>query len=520
MSPVATAITREEFDALIAQRDALAGALRITTAERDLALQRLRSLQRQFFAAKSEARGTDQKDLFLNEAEALAATAHTLPAEAEESACTPVAGHQRKKRGRKPLDPALPRDIIRHELPEHERVCAHDGHALVEIGAQVSEQMHIIPEQVRVLQHHRIKYACPCCDLSLKIAPAPARLIPRGLLTEEAQAWVITGKYQFGMPLYRTAALLRRFGGDLASNTLASGIVRIGQAVQPIINLLRDHLLDSELIYGDETTVQVLKEPGRKAQTRSYMWAQMNAPGTGPPVRLFAYTPGRGEVHARQLYAGIRPGATLVSDGYPVYEGIAAAHGLTHLGCWVHARRPFIKAEEAIPKAARSPDQLASRFVRLIGKLYRAEALAKDWTPERRLRLRARYSAAVVAKIEQLLLANLHAVTPSSLLGQALHYLHGQWPKLVRFLENGCWPLDSNPVENAIRPFVVGRRSWLFADTVGGANASANLYSLIETAKANGVEPYRYLVALFKQLPLAQTADDYEALLPWRLATP
>ena len=182
-----------------------------------------------------------------------------------------------------------------------------------------------------------------------------------------------------------------------------------------------------------------------------------------------------------------------------------------------HARRPLVKAEDAIPKAARSPDQLATRFIKLIGKLYRAEALAKGWAPQRRQRLRKRYSASVVKQIEQLLLTHLHAVAPSSLLGEALHYLHGQWPKLIRFLDNGTWPLDSNPVENAIRPFVVGRRSWLFADTVGGANASANLYSLIETAKANNVEPYRYLVALFKRLPLAQTAEDYEALLPWRL---
>lgn len=187
------------------------------------------------------------------------------------------------------------------------------------------------------------------------------------------------------------------------------------------------------------------------------------------------------------------------------------------LDAWVHARRPFIKAEESIPKATRSPDQLATRFVRLIGKLYRAEALARDWTPARRQRLRVRYSAAVVRDIERLLLTHLHSVAPSSLLGEALHYLHGQWPKLVRFLENGMWPLDSNPVENAIRPFVVGRRSWLFADAVGGANASANLYWFIETAKANNIEPYRYLVALFKKLPLAQTVDDYEALLPWRL---
>ncbi len=458
----------------------------MVTTERDLALERLRALQRKLFAAKSEARGTEQKDLFLNEAEALAPSAQTLPAETDEEDSTQVAGHKRKKRGRKPLDPALPREIVRHELPESERVCAHDGHTLVEIGAEISEQFDVIPEQVRVIQHQRIKYACPCCDLSLKVTPAPARIIPRGLLSESAQAWIITGKYQFGMPLYRQAALLRRFGGEMASNTLAAGVVRIGHAVQPIINLLRDHLLDSDLVYGDETTVQVLKEPGRKAQTKSYMWAQMS--GSGPPVRLFAYAPGRGGVHAEKLYAGIRHGATLVSDGYEVYNGIAKAHGLTHLGCWSHARRPFIQAEEAIPKAARAPDQLATRFIRYIAKLYRAEALAKQWTPQRRQRLRARYSTAVIREIERLLLTHLHTVAPSSLLGQALHYLQGQWPKLTRFVQNGAWPLDSNPVEN--RPFVIGRKGWLFADTVAGANASANLYSLVETAKANGVEPY------------------------------
>ena len=389
----------------------------------------------------------------------------------------------------------------------------------MEIGAEVSEQLDIIPEQVRVIQHQRIKYACPCCGQGLKVTPAPARIIPRGLLSEAAQAWVITSKYQFGMPLYRQAALLRRFGGELASNTLAAGVVRIGQAVQPIINLLRDHLLESDLVYGDKTTVQVLKEPGRKAQTKSYMWAQIN--GTGPPVRLFNYTPGRGAAQAEPLYAGLRAGTALMSDGYDeVYNGLAKIHGLVHLGCWAHARRPFIEAEESLPKAARSPQQLATRMLGLIGKLYRAESLGKDWAAARRQRLRARYSAAVLREIEQLLLSNLHAVTPNGLLGKALHDLHGQWPKLVRFTEDGLWPLDSNAVENAIRPFVVGRKSWLFADTVAGAQASANLYSLIETAKANGVEPYGYLVELFKKLPAAQTADEYEALLPWMLPVP
>lgn len=145
-------------------------------------------------------------------------------------------------------------------------------------------------------------------------------------------------------------------------------------------------------------------------------------------------------------------------------KGAKARYKTTNWAAYIlhraaHACRPFVKAEEATPKAARSPDLLATRFIKLIGKLYRAEARATQWSSQRRGRLRQRYSASVVAKIEQLLLVNLQTVAPTSLLGEALHYLHGQWPKLVRFLDNGTWPLDSNPVENAIRPFVVGRRN-------------------------------------------------------------
>jgi transposase len=138
--------------------------------------------------------------------------------------------------------------------------------------------------------------------------------------------------------------------------------------------------------------------------------------------------------------------------------------------------------------------------------------------PVERGQLRSEQSRPVLTKIEDLLQHHLHSVAPNSLLGKALHYLQGQWPKLIRYVENGAWPIDNNLCENAIRPFVVGRRNWLFADTVGGANASANLYSLIETCKANGIDPYRYLVSLFSSLPTAQTADDFEALLPWCLA--
>ena len=321
-------LSADEYQALLAEQQRLANQLRVMTAERDLLKERLDAYLRRFFAAKSEARAhAAQTDLFLNEAEALAPVGTPVAEEVEPEAVE-VAGHRRKKRGRKPLDPQLPREIVRHELPESERVCAHDGTRLVEIGAEISEQLDIIPQQVRVIQHHRVKYACPCCDENIRVTPAPARIIPKGLLTEAALAWVVTAKYQDSLPLYRQAALLGRFGGDLSRNTLAASMVRVGEAVQPIINLLRDHLLDADLVLGDETVVQVLKESGRSAQSKSYLWAQMT--GSGPPIRLFTYAAGRGGNHAQPLYEGIKPGAVLMSDGYEVYNAIAATLGAIH----------------------------------------------------------------------------------------------------------------------------------------------------------------------------------------------
>jgi len=182
-------------------------------------------------------------------------------------------------------------------------------------------------------------------------------------------------------------------------------------------------------------------------------------------------------------------------------------------------RRGFIKAEESVPKAARSPDLLATRFVMLIGKLFAADVRSAQWKPERRQRLRIRYSARVLAIIERMLVEHLPGIVPSSLLGKALQYMSGQWRKLVRYVENGNWPISNSLCENAIRPFVVGRKGWLFSDTVAGAQASANLYSLVETCKVNGIDPYRYLTWLFQRLPLADTVDDYDALLPWKLRT-
>lgn len=520
----------QEIEALKKALAQAQGELRVLRTERDLLQEQLNRFKRRLFEAKNEAAASvQQKDMFFNEAEAEGAKAQPAAEETVDKGAgddrVDVPAHKRARRGRKPLDPALPREVVRHELPEAQRVCPHDGSALAEIGVEVSEQLDIIPQQVRVIRHERVKYACPCCDGAIRLAARPPQVIPKGLLSEAAQAWVITAKYLDGLPLYRQAALLGRFGGtDWSRNTLAAGVVKVGLAVQPLVNLLRDEMLAAPIVYGDETELQVLKEPGRKAQTKSYLWAQATEAsgkdGTGPPIRLFAYSPSRSTETVRTLYAGMRRGGVLMSDGYKPYEAIAQEHALVHLGCWAHARRGFHEALQALPKDQRGPEQLPARFIALIARMYHVEAQARraGLEPDALQRRRQEHSAPVLAQIEALLTAHLHAVLPSSLLGKALHYLATQWPKLVRFVHDGRYPLDNNACENAIRPFVVGRRNWLFADTVAGANASANLYSLLQTCVVNGIDGYRYLKVLLVALPRAKTVEDFEALLPWHIA--
>ncbi len=333
--------TLEEFEALQTALTAAKSELILVRTERDLLQEQLNKFKRDLFAAKSEASATHQKDLFFNEAEDLGAAAQPEVEEiTDKDDAIDVPAHKRTKRGRKPIDPSVPRQVVRHELPQDERVCPHDGAALVEIGVETSEQLDIIPQQVRAIRHERVKYACPCCDGTVRLAPKPQQVIPKGLFSEGLLAWVIASKYCDGLPLYRQSVLLARFGGtDISRNTLAASVVRVGEAVQPVINLLRDHLLGSPLIYGDETVVQVLKEKGKAAQSKSYMWAQMTQAsgpdGTGPPIRLFAYSPSRSTQAAQLLYAGVHEGSVLMTDGYEPYNTIAATHGVcvrrTHL---------------------------------------------------------------------------------------------------------------------------------------------------------------------------------------------
>jgi transposase len=419
-----------------------------------------------------------------------------------------VPAHKRKKRGRKPLPDNLPRVDVVHEIPESERHCPHDGALLTEINEVISEQLDIIPAKIQVIRHIRKKYACSCGQC-IKTAPLPAQPIPKSMASPGLLAHITVSKYQDALPLYRQETILQRIGVGLPRATLANWMVQAGTLIQPVINLLRDRLLDYDILQMDETTVQVLNEQGKAAQSKSYLWLQRGGP-PDQPVVLYDYDPGRGAGVPKRLLAGFT--GYLQTDGYDGYNAVVAENALTHVGCMAHARRKFSEAVKAQGKNKKRGK--AHRGLALIQKLYRVEKQARRLDPEERYAHRQQQARPVLDDLRSWLDVTLPLVPPTSTTGKALNYLHREWDKLIRYLDDGRIEIDNNGAENAIRPFVVGRKNWLFSASVKGVKASANLYSLIETAKANGLEPYAYLRYLFTALPKAETVEVIEALLP------
>jgi transposase len=445
-----------------------------------------RWLKSQLFGRSSEKRPQDvaveQQRLF-NEAEGLAAH--------EVTECVTIGAHQRKKTsGSKKIPPGLPRVEVPHDIPEEEKFCPRDGTALVRIGEETSEQFHFIPATVEVLKHIRFKYGCPCCRQGVKIAPVPAHILPKSKASSSLLAHIVTAKYVDALPLHRQEAQFARLGVDLPRATMASWMVKLGECVVPIINLMNEQLLDSPLIQCDETRVQVLSSD--KAPTAEH-WVWVRA--SGPPHRriiLFDYDPSRGGTVPMRLLEGFT--GILQTDGYEAYCAVAEGKRLIHAGCYAHARRKFEDARKA--QADPSRDGQSKIALALIGQLYRIEREIKTASAEERLRVRQSRSAPIVRELKTWLDKMADVVLPQSALGRAVFYMLGQWSKLLPFLDHPQIPLDTNRVENAIRPFCIGRKNWLFSQTAAGATASARLYSLVETARANGIEPRVSLATL------------------------
>lgn len=494
--------------------------LRIAVLEEQL---RLAAHKR--FGASSEKANPDQFRFF-NEAEAVSAAPDS---DAQTEITVPA--HKRAKGGRKPLDPDLPRVRIEHDIAETEKLCpCGSGHIRPRIGEMVSEQADIVPARVQVLQHVRFKYGpCRVCDgvfpagaeasepRAVIVAPLPSQPIPKSIASPGTCAFVVTAKYADGLPLYRLEKILARYGLDVSRGTLAAWMIRLGDLVVPLMNLMEDTQAAYDILQMDETSVQVLKEDGRAAQTKSLMWVRRGGP-PDKPVILFNYAPTRSGAVAWHLTEDFE--GYLQSDGYSGYDAVGKREDVIHVGCLAHARRKFDEALKVQKKTGRGG--LAAQGLALIQKLYRVEKTAREagMSAQARKRLRDDKARPVWAELRQWLDRVHRHAPPSTNIGKALTYLDNQWPNLIRVLDDGRLEVDNNLCENTIRPFVLGRKAWLFSDTPAGAEASARLYSLIETAKANGREPYDYLKRVFIELPKATTLAEIEALLPWNVAPP
>jgi transposase len=512
---VETSPTSESEEIATLKALTAAQAARIAILEEQLRLAAVKQ-----FAPKSEKLSAlAQMDLF-NEAEALV----VIPEAEAQAAEIVVPAHARARGKRKPIDAKLPRVRVEHDMPEEQKICR-CGCQLTRIGEVTSEQFDLVPARAQVLQHVRFKYACRSCEGTSHAGPAvitaamPAQPIPKSNASPGLLAHVSTAKFVDGLPLYRQEGILARYMISVSRTALAFWMIRLGDLVMPLINLMHEAQLSYDVLQMDETSVQVLKEDGRPATAKSFMWVRRGGP-PGQRIILFDYAPSRaGAIPMRLLdeYKGY-----LQSDAYSAYNAPAKRDGVTHVGCLDHARRRFVEAVKAQHAVAGMERGLAPDALLIIRKLYVIEKLARDagMTPEQRHRLRNGKARPIWGELRTWLDKNRNATPPQSLTGKAIGYLADEWPKLIRYLDDGRIEISNVLCENAIRPFVVGRKAWLFSDTPKGAIASARLYSLVETAKANGLEPFAYLKHIFTMLPQATTLEDIEALLPWQLARP
>jgi len=472
--------------------------------------QKINSLQYQLksalqfrFGKKSEKLPDEQLGLF---DEAVLTGEEKAVAMAADEEIT-VASFTRKKSGRKPLPVDLPREQVIHDLSDAEKICA-CGHALHKVGEDKSEQFEFIPAQIKVLEHVRYKYGCRQCEEGVKVAPLPARPLPKSIATPGLLSHILVSKYNDHIPLYRQEHILQRYQIDIARSTLCHWVLSCGELFQPLIHLIKKSIIKSNYVCVDETPVQVLEKSNKINNSKSYMWVYL----TGSPEHrliLYDYQATRSSQAVNTLLADFK--GYLQTDGYAGYHDLQAKTAIIAIGCWAHVRRKFmdiVKVNKAEGKAWEA--------VKIIKRLYaiEKEAREKQLTFDKIQALRQEKAKPIINDFKSWFEKTLLGVPPQSPLAKAIQYALNQWPALTSYLDNGELMIDNNAVENAIRPFALGRKNWLFLGNERGATAAANIYSLIMIAKANHIDPYHYLRYLLEQLPLCKTDEQRTLLLP------
>lgn len=475
------------------------------------------SKQRQF-GSSSEKTNPDQLELPLfNEVEVEAEPA------AEEPTVETITYKRKKTQGQRDAKlENLSTETIEYRLSEEDKVCSCCGGSIHEMSTEVRRELKVIPAEVKVVEHVRYVYSCRSCERDeiktpIVTAAMPAPVFPKSLASPSAMAYIMNQKYVESMPLYRQEKQFERLGVSLSRQTLSNwALYGANTWLSLLYDRMHNHLLEQQFLHADETVLQVLREPGRSATSTSYLWLYRSGQ-EGPPIILYDYQQTRASKHPKKFLSDF--------EGYLMVDGYAGYNGLPNVklsGCWAHARRGYTDALKALPESHQSANVTAKTGLNFCNQLFAIEREIKDLSYEERYKIRLERSQPVLDAFSVWLREQTPKVLPKSALGKAIKYCRNQWDKLVVFLEDGHLEIDNNRAERSIRPFVIGRRNWTFSNTPRGAKASAIIYSIVETAKENGLIPFIYLTYLFELLPNIDTKDTnvLDQLLPWSESLP
>lgn len=507
-------ITKAEYEEFLASKaEMLALKEYAARLERQVEylLEQMRLSRHRQFGASSEKSEYDLAQLNLfNEAEVMA------DPEQAESELTEVEKHYRK-RGRLTTDKLpedLPVEVMEYTLPESEQICDVCGGPLHVMGHESRRELKIVPAQASIVEYRRAVYSCRCCEATndrvpIRKAEMPKPVIAGSFASPEAIAHVVAQKFVMGVPLYRQEQEWKRQGLALSQQTMSNWLLRVADDwLRPLYGQLRERLRQRRVLHADETTLQVLQEPGKTAQSKSYMWLYRTGGDAEHPIVLYEYQPDRKAKHPEAFLQGFQ--GYLHTDGYEGYHKLP--DGITVVGCWAHVRRKFDEALKVLPEDGRK-NSLALVGKRYCDRLTQLEREFAELSPEERQKKRMEASKPVMeAFFSWAESCNANAI-PKSPVGKAVHYARTQRGYLERIVLDGRLEITNNRAERSIKPFVIGRKNWLFANTPGGAQASAILYSIVETAKENSLDPYRYLAALLRELPNCPE-ESWAELLP------
>jgi transposase len=420
-----------------------------------------------------------------------------------------IAAHDKKKPGRKPISADIPREEVILDIPESEKTCQIHGIELKRMGEESSESVEYIPAEVKVIVTVRPKYICSDCEVTdIKIAPVEEKLIPKSIMTASLLAYIVISKFVDHLPLYRLEGIFSRIGFELSRSTMASWVIKFGEALVPLVNLLQDRLLEGEYVSADETRMRVLTDDGKKIGGFSYLWVRGRPPDFGKPIYIFEFARSRGSVVAKEILDGFK--GHLQVDQYVGYDFVKKCPDIKRVACLAHIRRKFHEAGKAI----KGKKAIPNRVLKMIRKLYKIEDDIALIEKDNRTAERWKRAEPILIEIKSFLEENRPKVSSQSPTGKAITYALNAWENFLHVYDDYRIPLDNNLTENVFRPVALGRKNYLFCQTVEGAAALARIYSIIATAKANGLNLRKYLIRLIKELPKAKTIEDYEALLP------